>query len=226
MEVLIFGHGGKAVLFFPPRMGRFYDYENWGIVDALRDRINKGELQLFCVDSIDTETFYNNWAHPHGRITRHQQYEQYIINEVVPLMHSKNKGGYYAVAGCSLGAYHAANLALRHSHLFSKVVCMSGRFDLTRQVQFFNDLLDGYHNEDVYFNMPRQYMANLYDETNLNTIRNMEIILAIGEADPFIYDNREFSGVLWNKQIGHQFYVWGDYAHKPRYWRQMVGFYL
>lgn len=226
MEILVFGHGGKAVLFFPPRMGRFYDYENWGVVDALRPAIEKGELQLFCVDSIDNESFYNSWASPEWRIIRHMQYEQYILKEVVPFMQDKNPGGYYTVAGCSMGAYHAANLALKHSHLFNKVVGMSGRYDITRQIQFFNDLLDGFHNEDVYFNMPRQYVANLHDEANLNNIRNMEIILAIGEADPFISDNREFSGLLHDKQINHQFYVWGDYAHKPRYWRQMVGLYL
>jgi len=226
MEVLIFGHGGKAVLLFPTRMARFYDYENWGIVNALRDRITNGELQLFCVDSIDAESFYNSCTCPERRIARHLQYEQYILNEIVPLMQEKNKGGYYEVAGCSMGAYHAANFAFKHSHLFNKVVCMSGRYDLTRQIQFFNDLFDGFHNEDVYFNMPRQYVANLHDETNLNAIRNLEIILAIGEADPFISDNREFSGVLKDKQIDHQFHVWGDCAHKPRYWRQMVGLYL
>src|ERR1700760_1492088 len=104
MELLIFGHNGRAVLFFPTRMARFYDYENWGIIGALHDKLERGELQLFCVDSIDAESFYNRWAHPAGRIHRHLQYEEYILNEVMPLMRQKNQGGYFEAAGCSMGA--------------------------------------------------------------------------------------------------------------------------
>jgi esterase/lipase superfamily enzyme len=226
MELLIFGHAGRAVLFFPPRMGRFYDYENWGIVEAVADRINAGELQLFCVDSVDEESFYCNWAHPDGRITRHLQYEQYILSEVMPFMREKNPATDFESAGCSLGAFHAANIALRHPHLFNKLVCMSGRFDLTRSVMYFRDLFDGYHNEKIYFNMPRQYMANMTDEALLNEIRRMEIIIAIGEVDPFKDDNYEFSELLGWKGTSHQFYIWNGYAHNPKNWRKMVALYL
>lgn len=226
MELLVFGHGGRAVLFFPPRMGRFYDYENWGIIDALSHRINRGELQLFCVDSIDTESFYNGWAHPEGKITRHLQYEEYILCEVLPLIRRKNSENYLEVAGCSLGAYHAANIALRHPHLFNKLVCMSGRFDLTRSVQYFRDLFEGYRNENIYFNMPRQYIANMQNGWALDNIKRLEIVIAIGEADPFMPDNYEFSELLGWKGTHHQFYKWNGYAHNPRNWRKMAELYL
>jgi esterase/lipase superfamily enzyme len=223
MELLVFGHAGKPVLLFPTRMARFYDYENWGIVNALQERIANGEMQLICVDSVDAESFYNNWAHPADRISRYKQYEQYILREVIPFIRDKNHNHQLEVAGCSMGAYHAANIALKHAYLFKKVVCMS---DLTRTLHVFRDLFDGYHNEDIYFNMPRQFMANLSDDANLQAIRNMEIIIAIGETDHFISDNREFDQLLWDKGIAHQFYVWEGYAHKPKYWQQMVKLYL
>jgi esterase/lipase superfamily enzyme len=226
MELLIFGHSGRAVLFFPTRMARFYDYENWGIVGALQDRIYNGELQLFCVDSIDAESFYNNCVHPSVRICRHLQYEQYILHEVLPLMRDKNGGDYFEVAGCSMGAFHAVNLALKHPHLFKKAVCMSGRFDLTKQIQDFRDLFDGYHNQNIYFNIPHQFVANLHDDHILNAIRNMEIILAIGQTDPFLQNNQEFSELLWSKGIHNQLHIWDNYAHRARYWRQMVQLYL
>jgi len=226
MELLIFGHAGRAVLFFPPRMGRFYDYENWGVVAALADRINSGELQLFCVDSIDEESFYSGWAHPSDKINRHLQYERYILYEVLPLMNSKKPDNDFEVAGCSMGAYHAANIALRHPEKFTKLVCMSGRYDLTRSVQFFRDLFDGYHNEDIYFNMPRQFMANMECEYLLNNIRKLDMLLAIGENDPFKTDNYEFSELLGWKGIIHQMYTWHGYAHAPSSWRKMVQLYL
>jgi len=226
MELLVFGHAGRAVLFFPPRMGRFYDYENWGVVAALTNRINNGELQIFCVDSVDGESLYNGWSHPDERISRHLQYEQYILCEVLPLMNTKKPDNDFAVAGCSMGAYHAANIALKHPHLFNKLVCMSGRYDLTRPVQYFRDLFDGYHNENIYFNMPRQFMANMHDETLLGTIRRLDILLVIGETDPFKYDNCEFTDLLWWKGIAHRFYTWQGFAHTPRSWRQMAPLYL
>ncbi|WP_428329572.1 esterase family protein [Mucilaginibacter sp.] len=226
MELLVFGYGGRAVLFFPTRMARFYDYENWGIVAALQHRIENGELQLFCVDSIDGESFYNHMVHPATRISRHLQYEQYILSEVMPFMRTKNSGDDFEVAGCSMGAYHAINLAMKHPLLFKKVVCMSGRYDLTRQVNDYKDLFDGFHNEDVYFNMPRQFVANLYDDHILNAIRHINIILAIGQTDPFLSNNQEFSELLWSKGVANQLYIWNNYAHNPRYWKQMVQLYL
>ena len=141
-------------------------------------------------------------------------------------MRHKNKGNYFEVAGCSMGAFHALNIALRHPWIFNKVVCMSGRYDLTQQIQDFDDLFDGYHNDNIYYNTPMKYVPNMHDEHQLDTIRKMEIIFAIGETDPFLYNNQEFSKLLWDKGLPNKLYVWEHYAHRPRYWRQMVQLYF
>jgi esterase/lipase superfamily enzyme len=226
MELLVFGRGGRAVLFFPTRMARFYDYENWGIVDSLRSKIDRGEIQLFCVDSIDGESFYNPNVCASARISRHLQYEDYLLNEVIPLVRAKNKEDYLTAAGCSMGAYHAVNFSMKYPWLFKKTVGISGRYDLTKTPGNFKDLLDGEHSEFVYFNMPAQYMANLNDHYLLNAVRSLEVILAVGETDPFLPGNQEFSEILWNKGIGNQFYIWSSNAHRPHYWRQMLPWYL
>ena len=207
-------------------MARFYDYENWGIIAAVGDRINNGELQVFCVDSIDGESFYNHSVSPDQRINRHIQYEQYILDDVIPLIKTKSLDDYLEVAGCSMGAYHAVNIAMKHPTLFNKVVGLSGRYDLTKEVRYFKDLFDGYHNEDIYFNMPLQFMGNMQSPEVLDAINKLEIILAVGQTDPFLTNNVDFSNLLWNKGIANQFYVWDNYAHQPRYWRQMVRLYL
>lgn len=224
MELLVFGYTGRAVLFFPPRMGRFFDYENWGVVAALADKIDNGQLQLFCVDSIDDESLYNDWAHAEYKINRHLEYEQYILCEVLPLMQARSSD--ITVAGCSLGAYHAANITLKYPHLFNKLVCMSGRYDLTRSVKYFRDLFNGYHNQDIYFNMPLQYMANVHDEHQLQQLKSIDVLLAIGETDPFFDDNYTFSELLGWKGMQHQFYTWNGYAHTPKSWQKMVQLYL
>jgi esterase/lipase superfamily enzyme len=89
MELLIHGHAGARMLVFPTSLGRFYEYEDRSMVETLRDHLENGWLQLFCVDSLDAESFYCWWAHPSGRIVRHMQYESYILEEVLPLTRAK-----------------------------------------------------------------------------------------------------------------------------------------
>ncbi|WP_158838469.1 esterase family protein [Polaribacter sp. L3A8] len=226
MELLVFGHAGTKVLFFPPRMGRFFDYENWKIIAALEQKILKGKLQVFCVDSVDLESFYNSFKDPGYRIYRHIQYENYVIEEVVALANSINSNKNVISAGCSLGAYHAVNIAMRHPNLFTKVVGMSGRYDLTKSSGYFNDLFNGFHNDFVYFNMPNQYLKNLQDPIVIDQLSKMDITLAIGKEDSFLGSNFKLSDILNEKEIPHNLFEWHEEAHRARYWRKMVDIYF
>ncbi len=226
MELLIFGHAGAKVLFFPPRMGRFFDYENWKIISVLESKIKNGDLQLFCVDSVDLESFYNSFKHPGYRIYRHIQYEKYVLTEVLPLANLINPNQNIISAGCSLGAYHAVNVAMRHPHLFCKVVGMSGRYDLTKSKGYFEDLLSGYHNDFVYFNMPNQFLKNIEDPNLIHQLDQMDIILAVGKEDPFLDSNYQLSSILNEKGICHQLIEWDGEAHQACHWRRMVQLYL
>ncbi len=107
MELLVFGQKDTPVLFFPTGGARIYDYESWKIIDAVADKSNNEWLQVYCVDSVDTESFYCTCIHPCQRINRHIQYEQYILEEVLLLIYYKNDIHFIITAGCSLGAYHA-----------------------------------------------------------------------------------------------------------------------
>ncbi len=98
--------------------------------------------RLYCVDSVDSESFYNNWAHPGGRIYRHVQYEEYMLNEVLPLSQTKNPNPFLMTHGCSFGAYHAVNIAFRHPHLFGRVLALSGKYDMSG---FFSGYYDDNH---------------------------------------------------------------------------------
>lgn len=226
MELLVFGHAGAKVLVFPTRDGRFYEYENLGIVNALAHKIEAGHLQLYCVDSIDKETFYCHWENPDYRIRRHIQFEEYILNEVMPLMASKNPHECTIAHGCSLGAFHAANLAFRHPQHFQKLCALSGRYDLTMPVEHFHNLFDGYYDENIYFNTPTHYLPQLECNWRLEHLRKMDMIFAIGKEDPFLENNRHLSHTLWSKGIWHAMHEWDGRAHRGRFWRQMVPLYL
>jgi len=226
MELLVFGHGGDRVLVFPTRGGRFYEYENLRLVEQNRQRIESGQLQLYCVDSIDSESFYCWWAHPAGRIHRHLLYEAYILEEVVPLMDLLNPVGSTIAHGCSLGAFHAANIALRHPELFQKLVAFSGRYDLTANIEHFADLFDGFYSDEVYFNTPCHFVPGLDCERRLDALKRMEIVLVIGKEDPFRENNEHLSRLLWEKGIWHALRHWDGRAHRGYYWRRMAPLYL
>lgn len=226
MELLVFGHAGARVIVFPTREGRFFDYEDWGLVEALRPSVDSGHIQLFCVDSLDSETFYCRHCHPEARIARHNAYEGYILDEVLPFTRLVNPNPVVVAHGCSIGAFHAVNIALRHPHVFRKVVGLSGRYDLTQPVGDFADLFHGYYSQDVYFHMPNHYVPNLADDQLLGRLREMEIVLAVGETDPFRPSTEGLSNGLRGKGAHHVLAIWEGEAHRARYWRKMVPYYL
>lgn len=226
MELLVFGHAGAKVLVFPTRRGRFYEYENMGMVKVLADKIEQGHLQLYCVDSVDAESFYCDWAHPSGRIQRHIAFEDYILNEVLPFMNGRNPHECVISHGSSLGAFHATNIVLRHPHLFKKLVAFSGRYDLTLAIESFNDLLDGFYNDDVYFHTPVHFLPNLDCNLYLSHLRNIDITFTIGNEDPFLDNNKQLSEILHQKGVNHQFIIWDGRAHCPRCWRRMAAIYI
>ncbi len=90
MELLIFGHAGLPVLVFPTSGGRFFDFEDRGMVAACAGKIDAGQLQLICVDSVDAESWYNRTHAPRWRIARHLRYEEYLLHELLPLIRQRN----------------------------------------------------------------------------------------------------------------------------------------
>jgi esterase/lipase superfamily enzyme len=226
MELLIFGHEGTPVLFFPTRTARFYDYEDWGVIEAMEEKILSGKIQVYCLDSVDEESFYCKSIHPVDRMKRHSQFEKYLLDELIPFIRKRNKNLDLVSAGCSLGAYHAVNLAFRHPRLFKKVIGLSGRYDLSIQLEFFDDLFEGYWDEDIYYNMPGQYIHKLTNEELIAALQNLDIIFSIGIEDAFLENNLQLSTSLREKKIPNILHLLEGEAHKARYWGELMKIYL
>ena len=88
MELKVYGHAGKPILVFPTQGGRFYEYEDFGMVEACRPVHRRRQIQLFTVDSIDDQSWVNWGAHPADRARRHEDYDRYIVQEVAPFIRS------------------------------------------------------------------------------------------------------------------------------------------
>ncbi len=220
MEMLVYGHGGVPVLVFPTSQGRFFEFEDNGMVGAVSWKLDQGKVQLFCVDSVDHESWYNRGVPPRWRIARQVQYQEYVLREVLPYIRNQNWDRHLISAGCSFGAYHAANLALKHPDLFSGFLSMGGAFD----VSFF---LHGYHDQDVYFNMPTQYLANMSDPWFLDRYRQNTYVLATGEWDICLGANERMAGIMRGRGIPVRLDVWGYQSkHDWPDWRLMIQEYL
>jgi esterase/lipase superfamily enzyme len=220
MEALVFGHGGRPLLVFPTSMGRFYDYEDRGMIGVLEPKIESGEWLVFCVDSVDAESWYNKNVRPRMRALRHSQYERYILHEFLPFMRSKNTTAGLTVTGCSFGGYHTINLALKHPDMVSHCVSMSGAFDI-------HQFLDGYYDNDCYFNCPPDYLPNLTDNWYLSLYRRMNIVLGSADWDVCLDQNVKLSSILNGKAIPHWLDIYGDHSkHDWPLWQRMAAKYF
>jgi esterase/lipase superfamily enzyme len=220
MEMLVFGYAGLPVLVFPTSCGRFFEFEGNGMVEAVRGEVEAGRLQFFCVDSVDAESWYNRSVGPRWRIARHVQYQEYILNEVVPLIRGKNQNPKLASLGCSFGGYHAANIALRHPDIFTGFLALSGAFDLS-------NFLGGYHDSDCYFNQPIQYLHNMTDPWFFEHYRRNQYVLAAGDWDICLGQTERMASLMRWKEIPVTFDVWGErQEHDWPLWKRMIQRYL
>jgi esterase/lipase superfamily enzyme len=186
------------------------------MIQTLAPKIDSGTLRVFCVDSVDGESWYNRSIHPHERVLRHIAYENYVLFEVVPLMKGASGAAQITTTGCSLGAYHAFNFAMRHPDVVNACIAMSGSFDMKA-------FMDGYYDNDFYFNNPVDYLPNMNDAWFLDHYRQMRIVLAAGDWDICLGENFRIADVLGRKGIPHWLDVWtGGELHDWPLWQRMA----
>ena len=227
MELLVFGEkGAQRLLVFPTRKQRFFEYEDHGMIHSLRHRIQAGEIQVICVDSIDSESLYCFEIPPEDRLDRHLLYERYIVEEVVPFTENSTHWTPLIAHGCSFGAFHAVSMTARHPHLFHGALAFSGRYDLTLHTGDFHSLFHGFYSEQLKSIMPSHFIPEVKDKKTLRELRSIHFTIVVGEEDPFLENNIEMANAMSEKKIPHTFRVWCDNAHRFRHWRQMIRIYL
>ena len=220
MELLAYGHAGFPVVVFPTSGGRFFEYEDRGMVGALAPKIDRGELQVMCVDSVDQESWYNRSVAPADRLHRHNAFDAYLTLEVAPFVRDRTSWGQIGTTGCSFGGYHAINYALRHPDIVTYAVSMSGAFDVPRR------FLDGYYNSDAYFHSPLDSLLNLEDQWFLERLRRSYYVLVVGNADPLFDQNVKMAHAFGIKGVPHTLDVWEGFGHDWPWWQKMADKYF
>ena len=223
MEFKVYGHAGLPFIVFPCQDGKFFDFENRGMIDTVADKIESGQLQLFCIGCVDEETWSAKDGDPHGRIMWHEQWVKYICGEFLPRLHQIHAEtdpvsyeGRVMLTGASMGGYHCVNFYLRFTHLFGGCLSLSGLFHAS---YFFGQ----YDNVNIYYNSPTDFMRNMpADHPLVEQYRRGRIIICCGQGaweDDAKVDARglkyEFERLdvpawvdLWGEDVNHDWPWW------------------
>lgn len=223
MPIVSYGHYGFSLLLVPTAAADYLEYERFQLIDAIKPWIESGKVRVFSINSINTESWLNNEMAGEHKAIRHNQFNEYIFNEVVPYI--KNKTSWETpiyVSGASFGALHSMNLFLKRPDLISGAIAMSGVYDLMEYSK-------GHYDEQVYYNSPMHYMPNLSDHGILEQIRrspHIHIVTGSGAyEDPS--SSGKFAKILYDKGINYNLDIWGEeWPHDWNTWRAMMPVYL
>jgi esterase/lipase superfamily enzyme len=225
-EVIAYGHYGRPVLAFPSEAGRATDWEDRGMVGAVASLLDAGRVKLYTVDSYDRSSWVDPALPLEERARAHARYESWIVDQVVPFIWEDCAGRQdIGVTGASLGAFHAANLALRRADLFPAALCMSGVYDVS-------GIGWGDRGDAVYFNNPMDYVANLHGDHLDWLRRQVRLVLVCGQGQwedttGALDSTRRFAALLGAKGINHEADYWGyDMPHDWPSWRAQLAHHL
>lgn len=223
MPIAVYGNYGFALLLIPTAAADYLEYERFQMIEALKPFINAGKIKVYSVNSMNTESWMNYGMEGAHKAIRHNQFNEYIFNEVIPFI--KNDSSWETpviVAGASFGALHSMNLFLKRPDLIDGVIAMSGVYDLTEYSR-------GFFDDQVYLNSPVHYIPNLTNHAileQIRTSRHIHILSGCGDhEDPDAA--RKFAGILYNKNINYELSIWGnEWKHDWPTWREMLPLFI
>lgn len=223
MEFKTYGTQGHPILAFPSQDGRYYDYENFGMVDVLKPWIESGRARLICCDGIDWETWSNHEGNPRQRIEQHERWFNYITEELIPSQR-QHEGELFIVTGCSMGGFHAGNTFFRRPDLFDAVIALSGLYHA--QYGF-----GQYHDDLTYANSPQDFLPNMpLDHPWLEMYRQKKIILCVGKGkweDELLESTGKMDNILHDRNVPAWIDYWGyDVDHDWCWWRRQLPYFM
>ena len=226
--VLQFGHWGRPVLAFPAEGGYAGDFEANGMGAAVADLIDAGRIKLYCADAFDGVSWTRRDLPVEERARQHGRFESWITGQVVPFITADCAGRADIITtGCSLGAYHAVNFALRHAHVFPVTIGLSGNYDPASWHGW------GEHGDATYFNSPVSYVPGLHGPHLDWLRRQLHVVLVTGQG-PFeisptmaLPGTRQLAALLQQQGIPCELDLWGyDVAHDWPWWRRQLAHHL
>ena len=224
VQVVRWGEVGTPVVFFPTAAGDAEECERFLLVDALGPLLEEGLIKLYSVDSVPGQVWLKENNQPPVATRAQAGFDAFVAHELVPAI--RRDCGDDAIeiiaTGASIGAYNALAAICRHPDLFSRAICLSGTYELSK-------FLDGDMDEAWYFASPLHFLPNLpEDHPALAKLRTRHVLLAHGTGrweDPA--ESWAVARVLGAAGIPNHVDEWGEeWDHDWPTWRRMLPQYL
>ncbi len=219
MPLVAYGHAGQTLLMLPTAAADYLEYERFYLVDAIKPFIEAGRIRAYSINSVNRYSLLNEQMPPHLKAELLTRYDRYVVDEVLPLIRNDNGDQARPITtGASLGAFLAANEYFKHPDLFRGVIALSGSYDI-------RPYLNGFYDDNVYFNNPIDYLSNMTDDHYLPILRQADAIYIVSGQGAYEDPKRseQLSDILKSKGIPHTLDLWGaDVNHDWPWWRKML----
>jgi len=219
MPLVAYGHAGQTLLMLPTAAADYLEYERFYLVDAIKPFIERGLVRAYSINSVNRHSLLNEQMPPNLKAELLTRYDRYITEEVLHLIRNENDEDARPITtGASLGAFLSANEYFKHPDLFSGVIAMSGSYDI-------RSYLNGFYDDNVFFNNPVDYLSGLNDDYFLPILRGADAIYILSGQGSYEDPKRSqhLSDILTAKGIPHSLELWGhDVNHDWPWWRKML----
>src|ERR1044072_5794294 len=220
MPLVAYGNAGQTLLMLPTAAADYLEYERFYLVDSIKPFIEHGKIRAYSINSVNRWSLLNKEMPPKLKAELLTRYDRYIVDEVLPLIRNENPPEFAKpiTTAASLAASLAANESFNHPDLFRATIPMSGSYDV-------RSFLDGYYDDNVYFNNPMDYLLALNDEHYLPIPQRADAIHILSGQGAYEDPERskQLSGILHGKGIPHSLELWGaDVNHDWPWWRKML----
>ena len=225
MHILIHGEKGLPLLVFPTQDSTCTNFEDFGMINTISDFIDRGDIMVFTVDTVDKESWSDLYGDKARRADVQENYYHYIVDEVIPFINSRNTSGKLPVAvGCSLGAMHAGIVALRRPDLIGGCIAMSGIYDATC-------FTGGWMNSKWYDNSPCHFLQNMpSDHHYIDIYNHRALIFCVGQGaweDDGIRTLLLMASIFQKKGIHAWCDFWGyDVSHDWDWWKKQIRYFI
>jgi esterase/lipase superfamily enzyme len=215
------GEIGTPVLFFPTAAADAEEVERFDMVRSLDGLLEAGRIKLYSVDSVAGQALMaGKSAQEVGRVQ--SQYDAFLYHEVVPAIRHDCRSPALEIlaAGPSIGAFNALSALCRHPDVFSKAICMSGTYDITKWMNHQSC-------EDHYFASPLHFLPGLGEGEQLAALRRRFVLLTHGTGrweEP--QQSWRVADALGQKGVPNRVDAWEGRDHDWPLWRDMLPRYL
>ncbi len=225
MHIIQYGNSGVPFLGFPTQCAQSSNYEDFGVTRTLSPYLEEGKMQLFCVDTVDDESWYcengiNTW-----RSARQESYYRFITEEVIPFIKEQAMSKVKPfVMGIDMGATHAAIVFFRRPELFSGLIALSGIYDSSFYYH-------GWMDSTLYDNSVECFLSNMpEDHPWIRRYNNAIILMCCGRGpweDECLRTLKNLDKILHRKRISAMINYWGEeVSHDWPWWKHQLEYYI